>query len=123
MVSLYSSVNALDDYPIGFRRYTHRTVEDIRDNTFIGLVKCKVQPPKDLYVPVLPQAKDGKLMFHLRKMTGTWTTVELRMALKKGYQIKKIYATAEYDRLNGVMKEYVGHFLQMKIENNRKYTQ
>jgi hypothetical protein len=82
-----------------------------------------VHPPKDLYVPVLPQAKDGKLMFHSKKMTGTWTTVELQMALKKGYQITKIYAVAEYDRMNGPMKAYVNHFLQMKIENTRNYSQ
>ncbi len=123
VVSAYPTVNALDDYAVGFRRYTDRSVEDIRNDAFIGLVKCDVVPPKDLYIPVLPERENGRLMFHLKPMTGTWTTVELRKALQKGYQITKIYAVAEYDRYKGLMKDYVGAFLQMKVENTRRYTQ
>ena len=64
VVSLYPTVNALDDYAVGFKKYVDVTIDDIKNNKFIGLVKCDVTPPKDLYVPVLPDNTGGKLLFH-----------------------------------------------------------
>ena len=60
-VSLYPTVNSLDDYAVGFRKYVNISVKGIINNTFIGLVKCDIQPPEDLYIPVLPDNSDGKL--------------------------------------------------------------
>ena len=48
VVSLYPSVNALDDYAVGFKKYVNITVDDIVNDKFIGLVKCDITPPKDL---------------------------------------------------------------------------
>ena len=64
VVSLYPSVNALDKYPIGFKQFYDPTIEEILDESFIGVVKCDVIPPKNLYVPVLPESQDGNLLFH-----------------------------------------------------------
>ena len=66
--SMYSTVNALDDYAVGFKTYVDITVDDILNDTFIGLVKCDITPPPELYVPVLPDSTDGKLLFHLNPM-------------------------------------------------------
>jgi hypothetical protein len=111
VTSLYPTVNALDEYPVGFRRYrpiTGKTVSDIANNEFIGVVRCDVIPPKGLKIPVLPDnSGSGRLLIHLKPMTGTWTIVELRMALKKGYKITKIYAAIGYECYNGLMKDYV----------------
>ena len=86
-------------------------------------MRCDVIPPKALKIPVLPDnSGSGRLLFHLKPMTGTWTTVELRMALKKGYKITKIYAATEYERYNGLMKDYVEIFINMKIGNTQHYT-
>ena len=52
VVSLYPTVNALDDYAIGFRKYVDIASDDILNNNFIGLVKCDITPPTDLYIPV-----------------------------------------------------------------------
>ena len=41
------------------------------DGSFIGVVKCDVTPPNNLYIPLLPETKNGKLLFHLNPMTGT----------------------------------------------------
>jgi hypothetical protein len=38
----------------------------------------------------------------------TYATVELKKALEKGYVIDKIYAAYEYDKMDGLMKQYVG---------------
>ena len=53
---------------LGLKKYVDITVDDILSNKFIGLVKCDVEPPKDLCVPVLPDNSDGKLLFHLHPM-------------------------------------------------------
>ena len=45
VVSLYPSVNALDKYPIGFKQFYDPTIEEILDESFIGVVKCDVIPP------------------------------------------------------------------------------
>jgi G:T-mismatch repair DNA endonuclease (very short patch repair protein) len=124
VVSLYPTVNALDDYAVGFKKYVDITVDDIMSDKFIGLVKCDVKPPKDLQIPVLPDSTDGKLLFHLNDMyEKTWASVELKLALEKGYQITKIHSAVAYKRYNGLMREYVGNFIKMKIENSGVKTQ
>jgi hypothetical protein len=122
--SLYPTVNALDDYAVGFKNYINITIDDIINDTFIGLVKCDIIPPKNLHIPVLPDNTENKLLFHLNPMyEKTWTTIELQKALEKGYTITKIHSAVEYKRLNGLMKKYVEHFIKMKIENNGVKTQ
>ena len=77
-----------------------------------------ITPPDNLYVPVLPPNIDNKLMFHLNEMRqATWSSVELQRALEVGYVITKIHSALEYEKQNGLMKDYVGLFMQMK---NRK---
>ena len=40
------------------------------------------------------------------------------MALEKGYQVTKIHSALAYKRYNGLMREYVGNFIKMKIGNS-----
>ena len=83
-----------------------------------------VEPPKDLYVPVLPDNSNGKLLFHLNPMyEKTWASVELKLAMKKGYKTTKIHSAVKYKKYTGLMKEYVGNFLKMKLENSGVKTQ
>ena len=124
IVSLYPTVNALDDYAVGFNRYVNNLqVNDIISGKFFGLVKVDISPPKDLYIPVLPDNSQKKLLFHLNYMEEkTFTSVELQLALKLGYEIKKIYSALEYKKYTGLMKDYVEFFLKIKIQNNKHYT-
>ena len=79
---------------------------------------------KDLYVPVLPDNSNGKLLFHLNPMyEKTWASVELKLAWKKGYKTTKIHSAVKYKKYTGLMKEYVGNFLKMKLENSGVKTQ
>jgi hypothetical protein len=50
----------------------------------------------------------------------TWSSVELKKALEKGYIITKIHSALAYTKLNGLMKDYVASFIKMKIENSGK---
>ena len=70
-----------------------------------------------MYKPVLPENDNGKLLLHLNPLfETTYTTVELKKALQKGYQITQIHSVLEYKIFNGLMKNYVGHFIKI----NRK---
>ena len=66
---LYPSVNALNKYPVGFKESYTPTIEQIINGDFFGIVKCTVTPPTNLYVPVLPENKDNKLIFGSKKET------------------------------------------------------
>ena len=123
-MSLYPTVNALDDYAVGFNRYVNNLkAEDIASGKFFGLAKVDITPPKDLYIPVLPDNSGGKLLFHLNEMKEkTFTSVELKLALSLGYKIDKIYSALQYRKHTGLMKDYVEFFLKMKIQNNKHYT-
>ena len=88
--SLYPTVNALDDYAVGFKRYAVISVDDIYSGKFFGLAKVDIIPPKNLYIPLLPDRVNGKLLFHLKPMyEKTFTSVELKRALEMGYKITK----------------------------------
>jgi hypothetical protein len=110
VVSLYPTVNALDKYPIGFKQFYNPTIGEILDESFIGIVKCDVIPPKKIFVPVVPESKDGKLVFHLNPMSGTWCRVELKKAIELGYVISNIHAGFKYKVITGLMKKYVESF-------------
>ena len=105
VVSLYPTVNALDRYAVGFKRPVHILNQDdfnklvyrIRKGSFCGIAKVDIIPPRDLYVPVLPDNSEGKLLFHLNPLIAkTYASVELKLALEKGYTITKIYGAYKY---------------------------
>ena len=88
----------------------------IRDR-FFGVAKVDITPPTDLYVPVLPDDSEQKLLFHWNPMKSkTFASVELKLAVEKGYKIDKQHAALKYDRYNGLMKKYVEFFLEMRIK-------
>ncbi|CAJ0581155.1 unnamed protein product, partial [Mesorhabditis spiculigera] len=121
--SLYPYVNKYSAYPIG----PPQTVDPgeimlpILPGELIplkGAMRCKVLPPVDLHVPVLPyRSKRGALVFglcrtcmeeiyadkcphnnHERAIIGAWATVELQKALEKGYTIVEIYQAVSWDK-------------------------
>ena len=89
-------------------------------NSYFGIVKCHVVPPKNLYHPVLwhhDKENNDKLMFDLNDKIGTWTTVELIKAFDKGYIIDKIYEVWHFeDSSIDLFKSYIQKFLKIKTE-------
>ncbi|XP_045197429.2 uncharacterized protein LOC123552109 [Mercenaria mercenaria] len=142
VTSLYPYINKTGKGPLGHPQIITENIEDI--NNYEGLIKCKVLPPKKLYIPVLPTKCNGKLMFSLcrtcsetydndvcqhsendRAITGTWVTDEVKMALSQGYRLLKVYEVwhfdemAQYDhstKTGGLFTEYVNTFLKVKQE-------
>jgi len=142
VTSLYPFVNKTGKFPLGHPRIVTENFDNI--SQYEGLVKCRIIPPRNLYIPVLPIKINGKLMFSLcrtctehflqakcchtdeeRAITGTWVTDELRKGLEKGYKIQKIYEVWHFDEISqydsiskcgGVFTEYVNTFLKLKQE-------
>ena len=69
VVSLYPTVCALDYFPIGSGKYVnYDSIEEFKNavlsDKFFGVAKVDITPPKDLYVPVLPDNTGSKLFSH-----------------------------------------------------------
>ena len=116
VTSLYPYINKTGKAVLG-----HPTV--ITENfgnasEYEGLIKCKVYPPRKLHIPVLPTKINNKLLFALcrtcaesqqqtaclhshdeRALTGTWVTDELKMTIKRGYIIDRIYEVWHFDNV------------------------
>ena len=105
--SLYPYVCKSKHYPIGHPRcLIGPNLRGLDVNSYEGLIKCKVLPPRGLRIPLLPCHINGKFMFVLcrtcaetancgvcghtrseRCITGTWVSVELQKAVTIGYVI------------------------------------
>ncbi|KAK3742927.1 hypothetical protein QZH41_015298 [Actinostola sp. cb2023] len=107
--SLYPSCQ-LERYPIGHPTVLTADFADEPEKAYFGLMKVKVLANGKLHAGVLPVRVRGKLMFPLcrtcaeeqssvvckhskkrRAMVGTWTTLELKLAVEKGYTIVEVW--------------------------------
>ncbi|KAG8141380.1 hypothetical protein E2320_007003 [Naja naja] len=106
-----------------------------KNKQYFGFAKFKVYTLSGLYFPVLPH-KSGGLMFSLcatctekqqiteclhndeeRALTGTWCTVELNVAVEKGYRIAEIYEVWHFERkTKNLFSEYINVHLRQKQE-------
>ncbi|KAJ1518855.1 hypothetical protein ONE63_011531 [Megalurothrips usitatus] len=108
-----------------------------------GVVKAKVLPPADLFLPVLPYRTCSKLMFPLcrtcaesqnqsgcdhfdpedRALTGTWPAPEIKLAVEKRYKVMEVYEVYQYPeviqfdpktREDGLFSGYVREMMALK---------
>ncbi|XP_060550634.1 uncharacterized protein LOC117657823 [Pantherophis guttatus] len=132
--SLYPFVNKNKLYPTGHPEIIYQNFGDIKQ--YFGFAKVKVYTPRGLYFPVLPYKSGGKLMFSLcatctekqqvteclhndeeRALTGTWCTVELNVAVEKGYRIAEIYEVWHFERKSKTLfSGYINMHLRQKQE-------
>jgi hypothetical protein len=71
-------------------------------SNYFGLIKCCIEPPRKMYIPLLPYRSNGKLLFPLcrtcaenqqttecvhsseeRALTGTYVTLEIDAAIRE----------------------------------------
>ncbi|XP_033756183.1 probable DNA polymerase [Pecten maximus] len=142
VTSLYPYINKVGKVPLGHPTIITENFQNIEE--YEGLIKCKMIPPRNLFIPVLPYRSNGKLLFPLcrtcaedsstakcchgdqkRAITGTWVTDELKTAIRKGYRLLETYevwhfeSISQYDtvlKTGGVFTEYVNTFLKLKQE-------
>lgn len=114
--SLYPCIMWDSLYPKG-----HPTVItqdfDYTLRSYFGIVWCSVVPPKNLYHPVLPARKNGKLVFDLEPKSGAWTTCELLKAIQVGYTISHIRCVHHFEETTtDLFRSYISTFLKIKQE-------
>ncbi|XP_045186812.2 uncharacterized protein LOC123544812 [Mercenaria mercenaria] len=142
VTSLYPHINKTGKVPLGHPTIIKEGFDNI--DKYEGLIKCKILAPRQLYVPVLPVSINGEVVFSLcracssqhnvnpcmhneagRAFTGTWVTDEVKLALKHGYRILKVYEVWHFDRISqydpetktgGAFTGYVNTFLKLKQE-------
>lgn len=132
--SLYPFVNKTKTYPVGHPTIIYENFGYIKK--YFGIARVKVYPPRDLFFPVLPVKLNKKLMFPLcytcavnsqtdpcmhseeqRSLTGTWCTIEIEMALEKGYRIDQIYEVWHFpNTTNNLFAPYIELHLRDKQE-------
>lgn len=105
-------MNALGDYSLGYRKHINVTIDDMRENTVIGLVKCEVIPNISLNIPLLPESGNGKLLCHSKKTTGAWTTIELQQALEMGFKMTRACTCVAQTPFKEIMNQYVKYLLE-----------
>lgn len=144
VTSLYPYINKYKKYPIGVPNILVGSDLDGRNVFNIdGLIKLDILPPKRLYHPVLGVKMHDKLIFTLcfkcakdktnvncshtaeeRLIHGTYVADELRLAVRKGYVVRKIheaweYETTQYDKRTqkgSIFAKYIDTFLKIKTE-------
>ncbi|XP_053378482.1 uncharacterized protein LOC128548112 [Mercenaria mercenaria] len=142
ITSLYPYINKTGKVPLGHPNVITERFDSI--DKYEGLMKCKVLPPARLFIPVLPFRANDKLVFTLcrtcsetnqqtecmhsdseRALTSTWVTDEIKVALKNGYQLLKVYEVWHFDKISqyepdtknkGVFTKYINTFLKLKQE-------
>ena len=147
VISEYPNANLRGMYPVGHPTiYLQGQTPMPPINTWNGIIKCTVLPPRDLFLPVLPYKCNGKLMFPLcrtcceteskelckhndpadRQLTGEWCAPELQLAiLEKGYTLITIHEIYQYPKTmqynpetgeDGLLSGYVRRFMALKIQ-------
>ncbi|CAC5376018.1 unnamed protein product [Mytilus coruscus] len=117
VTSLYPFINKAGKIPLGHPMIITENFKSIDE--YEGLVKCKIIPPRNLYLPVLPARLRGKLMFGLcrtcmedgvtencchdvdgKTLTGTWVSDETKKVVQKGYKIAEIYEVWHFENVS-----------------------
>jgi hypothetical protein len=144
--SLYPYINANKKYPIDHPEIIFENFGDLENicNNFFGFIYCKIIPPRNLYIPVLPAkyGKDGKLLFtlcntcakreprasilcnhsdELRSLTGVWFSEEMRLALEEGYIISEVYSIYNFVNSSTLLfNNYIKTFYKIKMLSSGK---
>ena len=137
--SLYPFVLKHGTFPVGHPEIITQDFKSL--DQYLGLVQCRVIPPRQLFHPVLPyRFAGGKLLFPLcrtcaqqgiqqeldvhyrcshtsqeRSLLGTWTTCELNKAIEKGYVIDRIFEVWHFPQESRTLfNSYIDQFLKIK---------
>lgn len=145
VTSLYPFVNKTKCYPTG---HPHIITQPADQNiySYFGIALVDILPPANLFHPVLPVRRGGKLTFPLcatcvqeeqskpmldrrhvcphsdqqRMLRGTWCTPELQKAVEKGYILHKIHEVWHFpaeQQDTGLFEGYVNTWLKLKQES------
>lgn len=138
--SLYPTINKWMQYPVKHPKVYTKDFPNLLEVN--GLVLCKVNPPGNLEIPVLPEKIEDKLIFHLcstcarekkdpfcthtdaqRSILGCWVSYELQLAIKMGYEVTDVYEVWDFEETrkynpetgeDGLFNQYVDVWVKLK---------
>ena len=84
-----------------------------------AMVECTVECPKDLYHPVLLEKRNNRLIAALDIKNGTFTSVELILALKHGYKVTTISKALCSNTSTKSFDSYVSSFYALKEKHDK----
>ena len=134
VISEYPFVNKTKRYPLGKHTViTKKFSSNLTD--YFGIMKIKILPPRDLWIPILPY-RTTKLTFPLcrtcadtdqsipcrhseeeRAITGVWCSPEVDKAIERGYRVLQCYEVWNYtESRERMFAEYIDHFLSLKTQ-------
>lgn len=144
--SLYPWANKYTKYFVGHPKIIRNFTFPDEILTYDGVVRCRILPPRKLYLPCLPYRCNNRLTFPLcamctleksyldncthsddeRSLLGYWSLDEIRLAVQHGYKILEVqelwsYDAIQYDRNSGergLFADYVDNFLKIKQESS-----
>jgi len=90
---------------------------------FFGILMVDVYPPNNLYHPVLPffDPVQKKCTFSLEPLLKqTFCSVELNLAIKKGYTVTNIYRADRYKAAPSNWTGLLGELYKLKMYNSQK---
>ena len=121
--SLYPTVQYFDDLPCGIPRWEQCDPSVVDKRQYLeanfGYHEVDISCPKGMVIPLLPEKKNGKLIFDLApKEKAVYTSVELLKAIEFGYTVDKIYKSLVFDKSADLFKSYVSNFLKLKVESS-----
>ncbi len=91
----------LEPMPVGEAiELSNLTEQEVFNNarSFVGVVECDVEIPQDCYLPPLPVAHAGKLMFPTGRLRGTWDASELKLLPLVGGTIVRTYRSVWFEQ-------------------------
>ena len=85
-------------FPVGFSRWSEEPEKEFNEDKY-GFYEIEYIAPKNVNYPILPRRKeDGGIIWDLLPGKGVYTNVDIRNAIKVGYEIKFINKCLEYDK-------------------------
>jgi hypothetical protein len=109
-----SKLNVVYDAPIP-------TKEQLLTDEWFGIVCCTIEPPKDLYHPVLVHydEKLGKSIASCNKIKeGVFTSIEFQKALEIGYQLITIHRFDKYVKKPSLWADVIKDLFIEKMVNS-----
>ncbi|KAF8367867.1 hypothetical protein PRIPAC_85696 [Pristionchus pacificus] len=139
--SLYPAIQSTHESPLGRPEIITSNFKPIVGNTFPykGIALITILAPSDLKLPVLPVRHEKALFFCLcfscikersercghigndkaRAWRGTYATVEINLALEKGYKVLKIHEVYSWqDWSTSIYRNYFKRLIKLKFASS-----
>jgi hypothetical protein len=116
--SLYPFVMKQHEYPDKFLKWAKG--KKAFNKYEMGIWRCKVKVPSDMYMPILAIKYNDRLVFPVGEFEGYWTKFELCYAMSHGCEVTEYIEGAIFENAGGMFKNFVETLYNMRLEAKEK---